>query len=199
MSIDIQPGKLVKWKVEGMDCANCALTINKYLEKQGGKNVRVNYATGDVIFENGPADEEKLAKGLHGLGYEVLDEKLVQERDGHEGHFHPRARFGHLQRFLLCLPFTLVLMLHMIPGVHIHWLMNSWLQLVLCLPVFVIGIAFYGPSAWKSLRNGIPNMNVLIAIGATAAFGYSLVGTLMNLGPAFMYYETAATIITLVF
>jgi Cu+-exporting ATPase len=60
-------------------------------------------------------------------------------------------------------------------------------------------MSFFGRSAWKSLRNGIPNMNVLIALGATAAFGYSLAGHIMGLGHGYLYYETAATIITLVF
>ena len=41
----------VQWKVEGMDCTNCALTIRKYLEKKGMKNVKVNFATGDVRFD----------------------------------------------------------------------------------------------------------------------------------------------------
>ena len=41
----------VQWKVEGMDCTTCALNIHKYLEKQGMKNVKVNFATGDVIFD----------------------------------------------------------------------------------------------------------------------------------------------------
>lgn len=188
--------KKIAWKVEGMDCANCALTINKYLEKKGNKNVRVNYATGDVIFDAaGNMDEQQLTKDLHGLGYTVLS----GTGDPHAGHDHPKSKWTHLRRFWICLPFTLVLMLHMIPGVHIHFLMNPWVQLALCLPVFIIGMSFYGPSAWKSIRNGIPNMNVLIAIGATAAFGYSLAGTLFNLGAGYMYYETAATIITLVF
>ena len=57
----------------------------------------------------------------------------------------------------------------------------------------------FGRSAFKSIRNGIPNMNVLITIGATAAFIYSLVGTLMNLGSGYLFYETTATILTLVF
>jgi Cu+-exporting ATPase len=190
--------KKIEWKVTGMDCANCALTINKYLEKKGNKNVRVNYATGDVIFDAAAnADEQQLTKDLHGLGYTVV----TGAYDPHAGHNHPhgKSKWTHLRRFWVCLPFTLVLMLHMIPGVHIHFLMNPWIQLALCLPVFIVGMSFYGPSAWKSLRNGIPNMNVLIAIGATAAFVYSLVGTLFNLGAGYMYYETAATIITLVF
>ena len=90
-------------------------------------------------------------------------------------------------------------MLHMIPGVHIHWLMNPWVQLGLTIPVYIVGMSFFGRSAWKSFRNGIPNMNVLIAMGATAAFVYSLYGTLTGQAEQYMFYETAATIITLVF
>ncbi|HQV61786.1 MAG TPA: cation-translocating P-type ATPase, partial [Chitinophagaceae bacterium] len=58
---------------------------------------------------------------------------------------------------------------------------------------------FFGKSAWKSIRNGMPNMNVLIAIGSTAAFVYSLYGSLTGQAAQYMFYETAATIITLVF
>jgi Cu+-exporting ATPase len=60
-------------------------------------------------------------------------------------------------------------------------------------------MSFFGKSAWISLRNKMPNMNVLIALGATAAFAYSLIGTLMGQGEQYLFYETAATIITLVF
>jgi len=185
----------IQWKVEGMDCANCALTINKYLARQGSKNVKVNYATGDVLFETAAPDTQQLAAGLQSLGYTVVGSQSATGTG--------RKKLTHLQRFWLCLPFTVVLMLHMFPALHHqpgwHWLMNPWIQLALCTPVYIIGMSFYGRSAWKSLRNGIPNMNVLIAIGATAAFGYSLAGTLLDLGPGYMYYETAATIITLVF
>ena len=53
----------VQWKVEGMDCTNCALTIHKYLEKEGMKNVKVNFATGDVIFDmNGTHSKDKAGK-----------------------------------------------------------------------------------------------------------------------------------------
>src|SRR5206468_12137610 len=106
---------------------------------------------------------------------------------------------NHLQRFLLCLPFAVLLMLHMIPGFAWHPLMDPWLQLALCLPVFLTGMGFFGRSAVRSLRKGVPNMNVLITVGAAAAFLYSITGTLLQLGPAFQYYETTATIITLVF
>jgi len=183
----------VQWKVEGMDCSSCALTIHKYLEKQGMRNVKVNSVSGDVSFEmNGEAATPKLVKGLSDLGYQVASEQNV-----------PRTRqpflATHMQRFWFCLPFTLVLMLHMIPGIHIHWLMNPWIQLALTIPVYIVGMSFFGKSAWKSLRNGLPNMNVLIALGATAAFVYSLYGTLTGQAENYLFYETAATIITLVF
>src|SRR5687767_11370127 len=183
----------VQWKVEGMDCSNCAITIHKYLEKKGMKNVKVNFANGDVSFNiNGEITAEKLAKGIKDLGYEVANR---QQATGNKKQFLST----HLHRFLFCLPFTLVLMLHMIPGVHIMWLMNPWMQLALTIPVYIVGMSFFGKSAWKSLRNGLPNMNVLIALGATAAFVYSLYGNLSGQPENFMFYETAATIITLVF
>ncbi|NOT51997.1 MAG: cadmium-translocating P-type ATPase [Chitinophagaceae bacterium] len=188
----------VQWKVEGMDCNTCAISIHKYLEKQGMKNVKVNYATGDVIFDaNDKIAEEKITKGINDLGYKVVDAKA---------HPHDHRKAGRvtflstpLQRFWFCFPFTALLMLHMIPGVHIHWLMNHWVQLVLTVPVFLVGMSFFGRSAWKSIRNRMPNMNVLIAIGATAAFVYSLYGSLTGQAEQYLFYETTATIITLVF
>lgn len=184
----------VQWKVDGMDCSNCALTIRKYLEKQGMQDVKVNFATGDVSFDmNGNHQPQELAVGIKDLGYEVANDDKQQTVK------HKPFLSTHLHRFLFCLPFTAVLMLHMIPGIHIHWLMNPWVQLALTIPVFIVGMSFFGKSAWKSLRNGIPNMNVLIAIGALASFVYSLYGTLTGQAADYMFYETTATIITLVF
>ena len=183
----------VQWKVEGMDCSSCALTIHKYLEKQGMKNVKVNSVSGDVSFEmNGNGATPQLVKGLSNLGYHVANEQHVATNK-------KPLLSTHMQRFWFCLPFTLVLMLHMIPGVHIHLLMNPWIQLALTIPVYIVGMSFFGKSAWKSLRNGLPNMNVLIALGATAAFIYSLYGTLTGQAENYLFYETTATIITLVF
>jgi P-type Cu+ transporter len=184
----------VEWKVEGMDCTNCALTISKYLNKEGLKEVKVNFIGGDVSFEmNGGATKETIAKGIEDLGYKVTNEEQQTSNEK-----PPRKLFSnHLQRFLFCLPFTLVLMLHMLPW-HIHFLMNPWIQFAICLPVYIVGMGYFGVSAVKSLLRGIPNMNVLIAVGATAAFVYSLIGTVgMNMD--YVFYETTATIITLVF
>ena len=189
----------VQWKVDGMDCNTCAINIHKYLEKQGMKNVKVNFATGDVIFDTAKeVAEEKLSKGISDLGYKVVDAVHAHGHShGEDG--HSKFLSTHLQRFWFCLPFTLLLMLHMLPGVHIHWLMNHWVQLALTIPVYLVGMSFFGKSAWKSIRNGMPNMNVLIAIGATASFFYSLYGSLTGQAAEYMFYETTATIITLVF
>jgi Cu+-exporting ATPase len=184
----------IQWKVEGMDCANCALTINKYLQKQGASNVTVNPIDGDVYFElNGGGTKIQLAKGIESLGYKVV---TTEEKEAKKG---KAFLSNHLQRFWFCLPFTLVLMLHMVPGVHIHFLMNPWVQLILTVPVFFTGMSFFGRSAIKSMRNGVPNMNVLITIGSLSAFIYSIAGTVLNLGAEYIFYETTATIITLVF
>jgi Cu+-exporting ATPase len=184
----------VQWKVDGMTCANCALTVNKYLQQQGAKGIVVNPIDGDVSFElNGNKTKQQLAKGIESLGYKVEADGMAAEQ------IKKTFLSNNVQRFWFCLPFTLVLMLHMIPGVHLHFLMNSWIQLALALPVFIVGMSYFGRSAVKSLRNGIPNMNVLITIGSASAFIYSLIGTLFNLGEAFLFYETTATIITLVF
>jgi P-type Cu+ transporter len=183
----------IQWKIDGMTCANCALTINNFLKQQGASNVVVNPLDGDVSFElNDNKTPQQIAKGINSLGYSVEDENGTAQIS--------KKSFlsNNKQRFWFCLPFTLVLMLHMIPGIHIHFLMNPWINLALTLPVYAVGMSYFGRSALQSLRNGVPNMNVLITIGASAAFFYSLTGAIMGLGEDFLFFETTATIITLV-
>ena len=182
----------VQWKVDGMSCTNCALSIHKYLQKEGISDPKVSFMEGEIQFEL-PENikKENLLKGISGLGYKVRGE------DGAA----PKKKWldNNQERAFFCLIFTLPLMAHMIPGIHIHWLMNPYVQLALTIPVFIVGMSYFGKSAWNSVTKGIPNMNVLVAIGAIASFGYSLYGTLAGLGQAFAYYETTATILTLVF
>lgn len=184
----------VNWKVAGMSCTNCALTIDKFLQEKGMKEVKVNFMGGEVSFampEN--TTSSNLAKGIRDLGYEV--------ETGEASAMPAKKKLfnNHFQRFRFCILFTAPLMLHMIPGVHIHLLMNPYVQLALTIPVFIVGMDFFGRSALKSLSKGIPNMNVLIALGAIAAFGYSLYGTVIGQAENYLFYETAAAIITLVF
>lgn len=186
----------INWKVEGMDCATCALSITNYLKKQGMESVKVNYANGDVLFEknNSTVADDTLIKGIADLGYTVVT------TSGADTAAAKPAMNKYLRYLLICLPFTLVLMLHMLDKwIHFHWLMNPWLQLALCLPVYITGMSYFGKSAWNSIVKGVPNMNVLVALGATAAFVYSLVGSFVLRSHEYLFYETAATIITLVF
>ncbi|MEN9685919.1 MAG: cadmium-translocating P-type ATPase [Bacteroidota bacterium] len=184
----------LNWKVEGMSCTNCALTIDKYLQGKGMQQVKVNFMGGELSFETAePIDKHEMVKGIEALGYHVITgEESAQKKDS-------RVFKNHFSRFVFCLVFTAPLMLHMIPGIHIHVLMNPYVQLLLTIPVFIVGMDFFGRSALKSLLKGIPNMNVLIALGAVASFGYSLYGTVIGQAADFMFYETTAAILTLVF
>jgi Cu+-exporting ATPase len=201
---DLHPVKIlflrmetVNWKVEGMSCSTCALTIGKYLEKKGLQNVKVSLASGDVSFETSTdTDRQQIRKGIQDLGYTVLQEGAGADGLAPAG----KSMNRHLRNLLISLPFTVLLMLHMAAGfLQLHWLMDPWIQCLICLPVYVLGMRFFGTSAIRSLMNGLPNMDVLIATGTTAAFLYSLTGTTLHLGPSYLFYDTAAEIITLVF
>src|SRR5579864_2146401 len=128
----------VNWKVEGMSCAACAQTINGFLKKKGMEDVRVSLTAGEAHFKNTLGiPEQELKKGIEGLGYHVAEEKSNKKYT------------NKFVRYLkICIPFTLILQLHMLGHLSaLHWLMNSWVQLVLCLPVYVTGMYYFGRSA----------------------------------------------------
>lgn len=187
----VRAGEHIELTVDGMDCANCASSITRFLERKGLEDVYVNFQTKEVRYRP-VADglsEEEVKKGIEKLGYTVVD----SEDD--------RQNWWTLERKLfISAVFTLPLLLHhilMVMGAGIPGLDNYWVQFAVCLPPFVIGFFHFGRSALSSLRGGVPNMDVLIFIGSTAAFGYSLTGTIMW-EANYIFYETAATIITLV-
>lgn len=179
--------------VEGMDCSSCALGITKSLTKLGLKDVNVNFATGEAVFKEDKAIELKsVVSTIEGLGYKVIDSK--KEETG------TREWTKVEKLFYFSLIFTVPLFLHMF--LPFHFLHNPLVQLGLSIPVVAVGMYHFGKSALGSLRSGVPNMDVLITIGAGSAFIYSLAGTIMYYGSPdvsnFLFYETAATIITLV-
>ena len=183
----------IQWKVDGMSCTNCALSIHKYLSSKGIHEPKVNFMEGEVQFELvDAAQKPALIKGIQDLGYKVRGQEAEEGQT-------KKWLDNNKERAIFSMIFTLPLVVHMIPGVHIHWLMNPYVQLALTIPVFIVGMNYFGRSAINSLFNGIPNMNVLVAIGAVASFGYSLYGTIIGQGAQFAYYETTATILTFVF
>src|SRR5581483_3448871 len=136
----------INWKVEGMHCTNCALSVQKFLENKGLKNVKVNFIGGDVSFDlNGNTTKPELEKGIEKLGYHVANGEAKQTVK------QKKLFKNHLQRFLFCFVFTAPMLINMIPGVHLHFLMNPYVELALTLPVFIAGMDFFGRSAIRSL------------------------------------------------
>jgi len=184
--------KKLKLEVEGMTCANCALGIKKHLENKGLQDVNVNFSTGEASWKNDKnQDKNDVAKTITSLGYKIKSTSEEEEKG-----------LSKVEKyFYFTLIFTLPLFSHMFfPKGSI--IQNPLLQFILCLPVYIIGVSYFGKSAWGSIKTGIPNMDVLIFTGSSAAFFYSIYGWLINYGtPAvhhYLFFETSATIITLV-
>lgn len=180
--------ELIELQVSGMHCNNCALSVHKLLEKKGLHAIYVDFANDEVKFKtNKPSETKMIIRDIEGLGFKVSEESIpIQEK------FYEKVE----NKFYFSLIFTIPLFTHMF--LPYHGLHNPLVQLYLCIPVFILGCVHFGKSAVNSLKNGIPNMDVLIFIGSSAAFFYSFYGTVQNLGADFLFYETSATIITLV-
>lgn len=180
--------ELVELQVSGMHCNNCALSVHKLLEKKGLHDIYVDFANDEVKYKTSDiSSTPSIIKEIEGLGYKVSEDSApIQEN------FYEKVE----NKFYFSLIFTIPLFSHMF--LPFHWLHNPLVQLALCTPVYLLGFFHFGKSAFNSIRNGIPNMDVLIFIGSTAAYVYSIVGTIQNLGPDYLFYETAATIISLV-
>ncbi|HRG58452.1 MAG TPA: cation-translocating P-type ATPase [Bacteroidia bacterium] len=176
-------------EIEGMDCSSCALSIEKKLNERGLKNVSVSFPNAEAVFTNDAnLSLNSIINDIESLGYKVL-------LDNHQD---DKRWFKTIAgRFYLTLPFSATLLLHMIFPESI--LSNNWVQLFLCLPVFIIGWFSFGKSSIASTINGTPNMDVLILLGSSAAFAYSLIGMfIMPNSHHMLFFETTSTIITLV-
>lgn len=177
-----------------MTCGNCALTISKLLEKKGATNISANAASGEVSFTIiEETDVNKVYDAIDGLGY-----KVVREAENEDAVPIAKGKDYTTAYLIISAIFTFPLLMHMFSSWHV--LHNPWVQLVLSTPVFAIGLRQFGVSAVRSLRHGIPNMDVLIIIGATAAYVYSLIGMFVYTAHAhdYLFFETTASIITLV-
>jgi len=184
--------KKIRILVEGMTCANCAAGIKKHLINKGLQGVNVNFSTGETnCIINKNQTKKQVEKIIQKLGYSVLttnkdDEKSLSKVEKY---------------FYFTLFFTLPLFSHMFfpKGSFIQ---DPLLQFFLCLPVYFIGIIYFGKSAWNSIKSTVPNMDVLIFTGSSAAFFYSTYAWLINYGTTgahhYLFFETSATIITLV-
>lgn len=173
-------------KVDGMTCHSCSAAIKEYLAEQGAKNIAIDLAAKKVTFSSSTDMIEQAKKGIVKLGYQVLDEE-------------EQMWLTLNRKILICTLFTLPLLLDhlivMIAGSAPLLSMN--VQLLLAIPVYIIGCLHFGKSAFRALRQGKTNMDVLIFLGSTAAFVYSLVGWSMG-DWRLIFFETSSLIITLV-
>ena len=184
--------KKVKLQVEGMTCANCAAGIKKHLTNKGLEDVNVNFSTGEASCNiSNNQSEKEVENSIKELGYTIIS----PNKDTNKG-------LSKVEKyFYFTLFFTLPLFSHMFLGKE-NILQNPLIQFFLCFPVYLVGLLYFGKSAWGSLKSGIPNMDVLIFIGSSAAFIYSIYGWLLFGGTPemhqYLFFETTATIITLV-
>jgi Cu+-exporting ATPase len=179
-------------KVTGLNCTNCALSLEKQLTKLGAQSPTVDFASGRTRFSlatmDGLAD---LLLAIKELGYSVVDESEQKNISTTPS------------RQLLAIKATcsaacaLPLMLGMfIPSWH--ELLSPPIQLLLATPSFLIGMFHFGRSAIRSLRSGVPNMDVLIVSGVSAAFVCSLASLTLGLSHEFIFFEAVCSIVTFV-
>ncbi|MBT8444425.1 MAG: heavy metal translocating P-type ATPase, partial [Gammaproteobacteria bacterium] len=193
--------------VGGMTCSACAARIEKMLRRQPGVlEANVNFALerADVRAIAGQTDPQALASTVEATGFTAHFPQDDAAHPDHEAQHREqearalrRDRYALIASALLTLPLV-AQMAAMVVGIEFH--LQPWVELALATPVqFVIGSRFYR-AAWKALRAGSGNMDVLVAMGTTTAYLYSLY-LLITLGDAAtgqLYFEASAVIITLV-
>ncbi len=176
-------------KVEGMTCASCANTITRFLQKNGLTDVFVDFTSGEVRFKGGNENILPTIKsGIDELGYHVVDETKIEGKKKFIESIEAKFYFSLILTVPLWMP-----MLFSIPLLH-----NFYFQLSVATPVFLLGAWYFGKSGIASLKIGAPNMDVLIFIGSSSAFFYSVVQGLVLNDIHNLFFETSSSIITLV-
>ncbi len=192
--------------ISGMTCAACAARIEKALNKVDGVlNAAVNLATekATIEFISGKTEIDQLIATVRKTGYDakIADEANVDtEKDIRINEYKKQKNMFILGAvlssvFLIQMLSDLNLRFGLFPGFHFQ--LSGWTQLLLATPVqFYVGARFY-KGAYKALRGGSTNMDVLVSMGTSAAYFYSLVLMLMGHTRG-LYFEAAAIIITLI-
>ena len=176
-------------EIEGMSCDNCAVTISKFLQREGMEDVRVDFTTGTARFRSTkPLNRAAIASGISKLGYRVKSTDAATKHFSHENKL--------LTFLVISAVCTAPLLLHMVPG--FHFLHNAWLQFALAIPPLIVGLLYFGKNSVNALKVGVLHMDVLVLIGVVSAFAYSVYGTLVLNDTNYLFFETAASIVTLV-
>lgn len=184
--------------IEGMTCGSCVARVEKALHKiDGVQNASVNLATESARVEAASGVTiDQLLSAIEAAGYKASPHRGLSgtstptKAKGNEG-------WAVVLAALLSLPLTIPMVLELFGK---HWMLPGWLQLALATPVqFWLGARFYR-AGWKAVKAGAGNMDLLVALGTSAAYGLSVYQLLTNGadGMQHLYFEAAAVVITLV-
>jgi Cu+-exporting ATPase len=192
--------------VTGMTCANCAMNIERALKKVPGvANASVNFASERVSVDYAPeaVTVDGMIAAIEKAGYGAIK---PDSQGGDEAEKIARTAEikNQTRKFLIGVVFTLPLFILSMGrdfGFLGHWshaVWVNWLFFLLATPVqFYTGLDYYR-GGFKSIRNGSANMDVLVAMGSSVAYFYSIALMLFPLLGMHVYFETSAVIITLI-
>jgi Cu+-exporting ATPase len=189
--------------IEGMTCAACSTRVEKVLNRLDGvSKASVNLSTNKALveFPSGAVDVETLIRAVEKAGYKAeleVERDVDREKELREKEIKS-LKTSFIVSAILSIPLFSAMFFHMAgtDNTLSNILNNGWFQLVLATPVqFIIGYRFYR-GAYNSLRGGGANMDVLIAMGTSAAYFYSLYNLLNGIHE--YYFESSAVIITLI-
>jgi Cu+-exporting ATPase len=191
----------VELSIGGMTCAACSARIERQLNKLPGVEAAVNLPAerAHIRFDPASADVDTLIATIVRTGFTATPSSA--DTRGEEKARKEAAWRAEVRRFWIALALTLPLVAQMPfmfgPAGHVD-VLPRWLQFVLATPVqFWIGWRFY-VGGWNAIRGGSGNMDVLVALGTSAAWAYSTAVLFLGLAHHHIYFEASATIITLV-
>lgn len=192
----------IELKIHGMTCAACSGRIERVLSKtQGVSSVVVNLTTeiASVDFDDSKINQEEIISKIQKLGFGA--EPYNEKEEKKEKSADRALLISFIISAVLTAPLILGMLLSFV-GLEIHFLHNPWFQLIVATPVqFVIGFRFY-KHGFIALRGKSPNMDVLIALGTSAAYFFSLynvlAGNVTHGSMHGLYFESSMTVITLI-
>ena len=185
--------------ISGMTCATCAGRVERALGKVPGvQRVTVNLANERAHVEVlGQMDPGVLIAAVDKAGYTATLPQSETATDADQSRRLHRERWALLLAIALALPLVLPML---VEPFGLHWMLPAWVQFALATPVqFIFGARFY-IAAWKAVRAGAGNMDLLVAIGTSAGYGLSIYEWLTaHAGMApHLYFEASAVVIALV-
>ncbi|HCT0440855.1 TPA: copper-translocating P-type ATPase [Staphylococcus pseudintermedius] len=195
------------FKITGMTCAACSARIERVLQREAGIdqiNVNLVMENGTVKYDPSQISIEEIYERVAKIGYEAFPMETKDETAKRKSDELKRQKGKFIISLILALPLLYTMFGHFsflgfIPVPEL--LMNGWFQFILATPIqFVLGWQFY-VGAYKSLKSKSANMDVLVAMGTSAAYFYSLYLMLIHLGHSGhvpLYFETSAVLITLI-